>query len=49
MAVKQLHPSGDFPTPGIFRRVASAFYDLMLCLALLMVVTLIPLSRIALA
>lgn len=41
MAVKQLHPSGDFPTPGIFRRVASAFYDLMLCLALLMVLTLI--------
>lgn len=41
MAVKQLHPRGDFPAPGIFRRVASAFYDLMLCLALLMVVTLI--------
>ena len=41
MAVKQLIPSGDFPAPGIFRRVASAFYDLMLCLALLMVLTLI--------
>ena len=41
MAVKQLHPSGDFPAPGIFRRVASAFYDLMLCVALLMVLTLI--------
>ena len=41
MAVKQLYPSGDFPAPGIFRRVASAFYDLMLCLALLMVLTLV--------
>lgn len=41
MAVKQLHPRGNFPAPGIFRRVASAFYDLMLCLALLMVLTLI--------
>lgn len=40
MAVKQLYPSGDFPTPGVARRVASAFYDLMLCLALLMVLTL---------
>lgn len=41
MAVKQLHPIGDFPAPGILRRVASAFYDLMLCLALLMVLTLL--------
>lgn len=41
MAVKQLHPQGDFPAPGIFRRVASAFYDMMLCLAMLMVLTLV--------
>ena len=41
MAVKKLYPDGDFPAPGVARRVASAFYDLMLCLALLMVVTLI--------
>lgn len=39
MAVKQLYPSGDFPTPGVARRVASAFYDLMLCLSLVMVLT----------
>ena len=39
MAVKQLYPSGDFPAPGIVRRVASAFYDLMLCLSLVMVLT----------
>lgn len=39
MAVKQLHPRGDFATPGLFRRVASAFYDLMLCLSLVMVLT----------
>ena len=39
MAVKQLHPSGDFPAPGIFRRAASAFYDLLLCVALVMVLT----------
>ena len=40
MAVKQLYPSGDFPAPGLFRRVAGAFYDLMLCVALVMVLTL---------
>lgn len=41
MAVKQLYPNGDFPAPGILRRVASAFYDLMLCLALVMVLTMV--------
>ena len=41
MAPKQLYPSGDFPAPGLFRRVASAFYDMLLCLALLMVLTLV--------
>lgn len=41
MAVKQLEPRGDFPAPGLFRRLASAFYDLMLCLALLMVLILL--------
>ena len=40
MAVKQLYPRGDFPAPGLFRRVAGAFYDLMLCVALVMVLTL---------
>lgn len=40
MAVKQLLPTGDFPAPGLFRRLASAFYDLMLMLALLMVLIL---------
>ncbi|MFA5676904.1 MAG: RDD family protein [Pseudomonas sp.] len=39
MAVKLLYPNDDFPAPGIARRVASAFYDLMLCLALVMVLT----------
>src|SRR5690606_42082350 len=41
MAVKHLHPQGDVPAPGIFRRVASALYDMMLCLAMLMVLTLV--------
>lgn len=41
MAVKQLHPRGNFPAPGLFRRLAAAFYDLMLCLALLMVLILV--------
>lgn len=40
MAVKQLLPTGDFPAPGLFRRLASAFYNLMLMLALLMVLIL---------
>lgn len=37
MAVKYLHPNGDFPAPGVPRRIAAAFYDLLLCLALIMV------------
>ena len=41
MAVKQLLPTGDFPAPGLFRRLASAFYDLLLVLALLMVLILV--------
>ncbi|HDZ55973.1 MAG TPA: RDD family protein [Pseudomonas xinjiangensis] len=41
MAVKQLKPVGDFPTPGLAGRLASAFYDFLLCLGLVMVITLL--------
>ena len=34
MAVKQLIPAGDFPAPGMIRRLASAFYDFLLSLAM---------------
>lgn len=40
MAVKLLYPTGDHPAPGLARRLAAAFYDLMLCIALLMVLIL---------
>ncbi|QIB50988.1 RDD family protein [Pseudomonas sp. OIL-1] len=40
MAVKQLLPAGDFPAPGLLRRIASAFYDFLLSLAMIMVLTL---------
>jgi uncharacterized RDD family membrane protein YckC len=36
-----LHPQGDFPHAGLIRRFAAMFYDLLLCIALLMVVTFI--------
>ncbi|AYC31936.1 RDD family protein [Pseudomonas cavernae] len=36
-----LRPQGDFPHAGLPRRLAAMFYDFLLCIALLMVVTLI--------
>lgn len=36
-----LRPQGDFPAAGLVRRFAAIFYDFLLCVALLMVVTLI--------
>ncbi len=41
MAVKHLYPTGDYPAPGLPRRLAAAFYDLMLCVAILMVLILL--------
>ncbi|CAD5108023.1 RDD family protein [Zestomonas carbonaria] len=37
----QLLPQGDFPAAGLPRRLAATFYDSLLCIALLMVVTLV--------
>jgi len=34
-----LRPQGDFPSAGLIRRLAAMFYDFLLCLALLIVVT----------
>ncbi len=34
-----LHPQGDFPSAGLIRRLAAIFYDFLLCIALLIVVT----------
>jgi len=36
-----LRPQGDFPSAGPIRRFAAIFYDFLLCIALLMVVTLL--------
>lgn len=36
-----LRPQGKFPSAGLARRFAAMFYDFLLCLALLMVVTFI--------
>ena len=41
MPKHQLRPQGDFPTAGLIRRLAALFYDFLLCVALIMVVTLI--------
>ena len=41
MPKHQLRPQGDFPAVGLVRRLAAIFYDFLLCVALLMVVTLI--------
>ncbi|WP_448682633.1 RDD family protein [Pseudomonas nicosulfuronedens] len=38
---QQLKPQGDFPPATLLRRFAAMFYDFLLCVALLMVVTLI--------
>ncbi|RJG10298.1 RDD family protein [Pseudomonas cavernicola] len=40
MPKHQLRPQGDFPIAGLPRRLAAMFYDSLLCVALLMVVTL---------
>ena len=34
-----LHPQGNFPPAGLIRRLAASFYDSLLCIALLIVVT----------
>ena len=44
MPKHQLRPQGDFPTAGLIRRLAALFYDFLLCVALIMVVTLISVS-----
>lgn len=36
-----LQPSGDFPPASFIRRLAAIFYDFLLCVALVMVVTLL--------
>ncbi|MDH4561674.1 RDD family protein [Pseudomonas sp. BN411] len=41
MPKHELRPQGEFPTAGLVRRFAAIFYDFLLCVALLMVVTLI--------
>jgi uncharacterized RDD family membrane protein YckC len=41
MSTHQLRPQGDFPIAGFGRRLAAMFYDALLCIALLMVTTLI--------
>ncbi|MFV3367478.1 RDD family protein [Pseudomonas sp. NY15435] len=38
---QQLQPVGNFPPATLLRRLAAMFYDFLLCVALLMVVTLI--------
>jgi uncharacterized RDD family membrane protein YckC len=41
MSKHQLRPQGDFPPAGLIRRLAAMFYDFLLSVALMMVVTLI--------
>jgi uncharacterized RDD family membrane protein YckC len=41
MPKHMLRPQGSFPTAGLPRRFAAMFYDFLLCVALMMVVTLI--------
>ncbi len=41
MPKHSLRPQGDFPKAGLTRRLAAMFYDFLLCMALLMVVTLL--------
>ncbi|MCU9946138.1 RDD family protein [Pseudomonas sp. PDM13] len=40
MPNQKLRPEGDFPVAGPIRRFAAIFYDFLLCVALMMVVTL---------
>lgn len=39
MSRPMLQPQGQFPRAGLIRRFAAIFYDFMLCMALIMVVT----------
>ena len=41
MPKHMLRPQGEFPHAGLIRRFAAIFYDFLLCVALLMVVTLL--------
>lgn len=41
MSKPLLSPQGDFPAAGLIRRFAAMFYDFLLCIALLIVVTFI--------
>lgn len=41
MSKHVLQPQGDFPSASFWKRIAAIFYDFMLCIALVMVVTLI--------
>lgn len=41
MSKHQLYPQGDFPIAGLPRRLAAMFYDFLLCVALLIIVTFI--------
>lgn len=41
MSKHQLRPAGDFPAAGLIRRLAAMFYDFLLCVALVMVITLL--------
>lgn len=41
MSKPALQPSGNFPKATLVKRLAAIFYDLMLCIALIMVVTML--------
>lgn len=41
MSKHVLSPQGNYPAAGLIRRLAALFYDFLLCVALVMVVTLI--------
>ena len=41
MSKQALQPKGDFPKATFWKRIAAIFYDFMLCIALVMVVTMI--------
>lgn len=41
MSKHPLFPQGEFPTAGLIRRLAAMFYDFLLCVALLIIVTFI--------
>lgn len=41
MSKHTLQPAGNFPKAGLGKRLAAVFYDFMLCIALVMVITLV--------